>query len=242
MLSVNNVKKSFGGVEAIQGSDFSIETGEITALIGPNGAGKTTLFNIIGGFIDPDFGRIFFKDQNITNLKPHQIANLGISRTFQNVRLFEYLTIEEHLEMIKDNKDMGLFANTFGFVASGEQDVNKILDEFSIERVPQTMVSELSYGQRKLLDLAMSFHKDHEMLMLDEPVAGVNKVIQEKIENWLLDLKQEDETVLLIDHDMDFIRKLSDQVIVLDAGEVLVEGEPQEVLNDDRVLEAYLGE
>ncbi|PSO44733.1 MAG: hypothetical protein BRC22_02125 [Parcubacteria group bacterium QH_9_35_7] len=160
MLSVNNVKKSFGGVEAIQGSDFSIETGEITALIGPNGAGKTTLFNIIGGFIDPDFGRIFFKDQNITNLKPHQIANLGISRTFQNVRLFEYLTIEEHLEMIKDNKDMGLFANTFGFVAGQEQDANKILDEFGIERNPQTIVSELSYGQRKLLDLAMSFHKD----------------------------------------------------------------------------------
>lgn len=242
MLTVNNVEKSFGGIKAVQGSNFEIEEEKITALIGPNGAGKTTLFNIIGGYLKPDQGSVKLKGKELIGLKSSQIANMGVSRTFQQVRLFKYLSILDHLRMVEDNEDTKFWKNAFTSYNIDRDKHEQTLEKFGIECGLDTLVSELSYGQRKLLDIAMALQKDHELLMLDEPVAGVNKVIQEHIENLLLDLKKENETILLIDHDMEFIRKMSDHVIVLDAGKVLVEGPPESVLNDERVLEAYLGE
>ncbi|MCB9798891.1 ABC transporter ATP-binding protein [Candidatus Nomurabacteria bacterium] len=242
MFKVENVKKRFGGVQAIKGSNFEVPENKITALIGPNGAGKTTLFNIITGFIKPDEGDVYFRGQRITGKHPFEIANMGVSRTFQQVRLFKYLTIFDHLRMADDNQDTKLFKNLFARQKVDKEAYEKVLEQYGIERGLDALASELSYGQRKLLDLAMAQRKQHKILMLDEPVAGVNAVIQERIENYLLDLKQQGETILLIDHDMKFVRRLADYVIALDAGVVLVDGEPEKVLTDKRVLEAYLGE
>ena len=242
MLEVRDIKKSFGGVQAVKGSNFSVKEKQVTALIGPNGAGKTTLFDIIGGYLRPDSGKVLFNNTDITKKSANTIANLGVSRTFQQVRLFKYLTILDHLVMVEGNSDTRLFANLFKKHDKQTGKYAGVLEEFGIERGLDALVSELSYGQRKLLDLAMALRKNHDLLMLDEPVAGVNAVVQERIENLLLTLKERGETILLIDHDMAFIRKLADHVVVLDAGSVLLEGKPEEVLKDRRVLEAYLGE
>lgn len=242
MLTIDNIKKSFGGIKALTGSNFVIQKNKITALIGPNGAGKTTLFDIICGLTKPDAGQIIFNNQNITRLAPYKIANLGISRTFQQVRLFKNLTIQDHLVMSKNNDDMKFFKNFFNFKKTNRTNYQGLLEEFGIKKDPETLVCDLSYGQRKLLQIAMALHKPHQLLMLDEPVAGVNSIIQNEIENLLLTLKAKGETILLIDHDMNFVKKLSDWVIALDAGQVIVEGTPSQVLNDERVLEAYLGE
>lgn len=242
MFKVENIKKRFGGVQAIKGSNFEVPENKITALIGPNGAGKTTLFNIITGFIKPDEGDVYFRGQKITGKQPYEIANLGVSRTFQQVRLFKYLTILDHLRMADDNEDTKIVKNLFKKQNIDESAYQDILEEYRIERGLDALVSELSYGQRKLLDLAMAQRKQHKILMLDEPVAGVNSVVQERIENYLLELKKQGETILLIDHDMKFVRRLADYVIALDAGVVLVDGPPEKVLTDKRVLEAYLGE
>lgn len=242
MIQVKDIKKRFGGVEAIKGSHFVIPEKSITALIGPNGAGKTTLFDIITGFITPDQGNIFFEGHDITKKHPFEIANMGVSRTFQQVRLFKYLTLLEHLRMVEDNEDIKIIRNLWKREKVDRRQYEDILEKFGIERDLDALASELSYGQRKLLDLAMAVRKPHKILLLDEPVAGVNAVVQERIEDLLLKMKEEGETILLIDHDMRFVRKLADYVIALDAGVVLVEGTPEKVLADKRVLEAYLGE
>ncbi|MBT3419498.1 MAG: ABC transporter ATP-binding protein [Candidatus Magasanikbacteria bacterium] len=242
LLEVKNIKKSFGGVKAIKGSTFNIEEKRITALIGPNGAGKTTLFNIITGLLKADEGEIQFRGETITQLKPHDIANFGISRTFQQVRLFRYLSVYDHLRMVENNEDTKIIKNIFKKDKRKVDIYEKILKDIGIDRGIDTLVSELSYGQRKLLNIAMALRKPHHLLMLDEPVAGVNTVVQEKIEELLQSLKEKGETILLIDHDMGFVRTLADHVIVLDAGVVITQGKPEEVLNDPKVLEAYLGE
>ena len=242
MLRVKNITKSFGGVRAIQGSSFEVEKNKITALIGPNGAGKTTLFNIISGLLRPDTGSIHLEGVDITSKQPHEIANLGVSRTFQQVRLFKYLSIQDHLAMVRDNSDMNPLRQMFDSQKTDVVAYRQILEEYGIDHELEAQVSELSYGQRKLLDIALALRKQHSLVLLDEPVAGVNAVVQERIEGMLFDLKRKSETMLLIDHDMAFIRKLADHVIVLDAGVVLTEGAPEQVLSDPRVLEAYLGE
>ena len=242
MLEVQGIKKSFGGIEALKGSTFSVPAGRITALIGPNGAGKTTLFDIISGFIKPGSGSIFFENKDITFLETHSRARLGISRTFQQVHLFPYLSILDHLRMVEDHEDTKLFKNIF--LRKKKEDRKKyeqILCDFGIDADLKTEVRALSYGQRKLLQIVMALSMKHRLILLDEPVAGVNNIIQNRIENILLNLKKAGETILLIEHDIEFIRNLADYVIVLDAGVVLTQGEPKAVLNDKRVLEAYLG-
>lgn len=241
MLDIKNLTKSFGGVQAVRGSTFRIEEKKITALIGPNGAGKTTIFDMVSGLLKSDSGEIVFNRTVLNRLPAYARANLGVSRTFQQVRLFTYLTILDHLRMIEDNTDMQWWCEIFRSQRADRTKYQAMLDEFGIKRDLDTPVSDLSYGQRKLLDLAMALKRPHKLLMLDEPVAGVNSVIQEQIEQLLLRLKKAGETVFLIDHDMEFVRHLADHVIVLDAGVVLTEGAPEVVLRDPRVLEAYLG-
>jgi len=241
MLKIINLKKSFGGVQAVKNANFKIPAQKITALIGPNGAGKTTIFDMISGFSRPDSGKIIYQEKNLTKLEPYKIANLGIGRTFQQVRLFKNLTIKDHLIMTKNNEDTKILKNIFKR-QKNDGAHQKTLDKFGIKKTLGTLVSDLSYGQRKLLQIALALEKPHQLLLLDEPVAGVNSVIQNEIENILLNLKKQGETMLLIDHDMNFVRKLADWVIALDAGQVIVEGTPQQVLSDQRILEAYLGQ
>lgn len=242
MLEVKNVHKSFGGVKALDGCSFRIEENQITALIGPNGAGKTTLFDIISGLLSSDSGQIFLAGKEITNLRPDEIANAGVSRTFQQVRLFKNLTILDHLLMAQDNQDVKLLANLINGNHIDKEKYKAYISSFGIEKKLETKVSDLSYGQRKLLNMAIAFLKMHKILLLDEPVAGVNKVLQKQIEKILLKFKEEKKTILIIEHDMEFVKKLADWVIVLDQGKVLAEGKPNEVLKLPKVLEAYLGE
>ncbi|MFB6181408.1 MAG: ABC transporter ATP-binding protein [Candidatus Magasanikbacteria bacterium] len=242
MLTLNEVTKKFGGVTAADEVSFEVQPNKTTALIGPNGAGKTTVFNIIAGLIKPDKGTILFEDDNILDKSADERVNMGISRTFQKVRVFEYLTILDHFQMTEDHEDMKMFKNIFISSHPDREKYNQTLDQFGIDEDLDTKVKDLSYGQRKLLEMAIAVQMDHKLLMLDEPVAGVNKVIQERIEELLLEFKQDGETMLVIDHDMNFVRKLADYIVVLDSGELLVEGEPEEVLNHPKVLEAYLGE
>lgn len=228
MLQVNNLTKHFGGVKALNNCTFEIKPVQITALVGPNGAGKTTLFDIISGLVPADRGEITFENQLILKLPPHAVTQLGISRTWQQVRLFKYLTIKDHLILASPEAD--------------ETELLAYMKHFGIDRPLNTIVSELSYGQRKLLQLAMVTFQPHKIMLLDEPVAGVSQVIQEKIEQMLLHLKAKGETIVVIEHDMEFVKKLAEHVIVLDAGRVLTQGRPDVVLQDKRVLEAYLGE
>ena len=263
MLQITDVTKRFGGVVALNDCSFTVEAGKITALVGPNGAGKTTLLDVISGLVKPDRGSINLQltaeNLELTTLRPHQIAAVGITRTWQQVRLFKYLSIQDHLQLAADNEDTKLLRN---LVLSSKRISSKqknlqlrtynlqletknlqvYIEHYGIGRPINTLVSDLSYGQRKLLQLAMAVLQPHKILLLDEPVAGVNKVIQQKVEQMLLHLKGMGETIVVIEHDMEFIKKLADEVVVMDAGKVLVEGRPEVVLQDKRVLAAYLGE
>lgn len=241
MLELSGITKRFGGVVALKEVGFKISAGEVTAIVGPNGAGKTTLFDIINGLMRPDSGEIKLNKITITRKQPHEIARMGVSRTFQQVRLFKFLSIADHLIMAESGDDEKLIHN---FISHSKIDLEKYKETcstFGIIKDPLTLVSDLSYGQRKLLNIAMAFNQPHKLLMLDEPVAGVNAVVQERIENLLLRMKEKKETILLIDHDMEFVRRMADRVVFLDAGHVLCDGFPSEVLSNQAVAEAYLG-
>ncbi len=254
MLGVKNITKKFGGVTALNRCTLEIGEKQITALVGPNGAGKTTLFDVISGLVEADSGAIQFDNQNLLGLSPQKVTQLGISRTWQQVRLFKNLSIEDHLKMAADDEDTKLLRNmlvsskhlstirTSTSLELGTKTLSTYVEHFGIDRPPSTVVSELSYGQRKLLQLAMIALQPHKIMLLDEPVAGVNKVIQEKIEKMLLHLKAMGETIVVIEHDMEFVKKLADHVIVMHEGKVLIEGRPDVALQDQRVLQAYLGE
>lgn len=243
ILEVKGVSKSFGGVHAVHNCSFAVEEGKITALIGPNGAGKTTVFNIVNGFLAPDEGQIIFQDLNITSLPAWKRSRLGMSRTFQLSRLFKNLTIEENLMLAARYED-DLFWRMFFEKPNPEKYTHLIketLEFVGLDKNPKTPVTDLSYGQQKLFDIARALINPHTILLFDEPVAGINPVLREKLKEIFRKLKVKGESILLIEHDMDFVRSVADWVIVLDQGSVLSEGEPHKVLQEKVVLEAYLG-
>jgi ABC-type branched-subunit amino acid transport system ATPase component len=249
MLKIKNLKKYFGGIRAVDDCSFEVEEGKITALIGPNGSGKTTVFNLVSGILRPDSGKILFKPEkewiDITHKSIEFISNLGISRLFQQIQLFNNLTVKENLLLAFDNNDTKFFKNLFGFnkiTKEKEEKIKEILKFVNMERFENSLAKNLSYGQRKLIELSRAILKPHKFLMLDEPVAGVNPLLREKITEILLLLKEKGETILLIEHDMNFTLKISDWVIVMEKGNVIAEGTPKEIKNNPKVLEAYLGE
>jgi len=243
MLIIKNISKHFGGVKAVSNCSFEIPARQITALIGPNGAGKTTLFNIINGFVENDGGKIIFEGRDISKSPTWERSRFGISRTFQLSRLFANLTVRANLELsIRQDDDQ--FWKMF-FLGRAENEFNERIAEMlrfvGLEKDPSVKVTELSYGQQKLFDLARALLNPHTILLLDEPVAGVNPVVRERLKEILLDLKKKGETVLLIEHDIDFVRGVADSIVVMDQGAVLAQGDPDVVLKDAKVLEAYLG-
>jgi len=245
MLTCLQLKKYFGGVKAVDNCSFEVKENTITALIGPNGSGKTTIFNLISGILKADSGKIIFNGIDITNKPPDYISNLGISRLFQQSRLFENLTVAENLLIAFDNEDTKFWKNLLGLNKITEEKKNKIketLEKFGLERFENKLARDLSYGQKRLVELARAILNPHKLLMLDEPVAGINPMLREKIAEILRDLKEKGETVLLIEHDMSFTLNISDWVIVMDNGKVIAEGKPEEIKNNPKVLEAYLGE
>lgn len=245
MLKVKNLKKYFGGVRAVDNCNFEVQENAITTLIGPNGSGKTTVFNLISGIVKADAGKIIFDGKEITNLSPEAVSNLGISRLFQQSRLFKNLTIRENLLLAFDNEDTKFWQNLFGknkITKEKEAKINEMLRLVEMERFTNKLAGELSYGQKRLVEIVRALLKPHKLLMLDEPVAGVNPKLRQKISEILLSFKQKGTTILLIEHDMNFALNLADQVIVMDAGRVIAKGKPAEIKNNPKVLEAYLGE
>lgn len=220
---------------------FDIMNGRITAIIGPNGSGKSTMFNIISQIVDEDKGKIWFNKQEISDLKDYEVARTGISRTFQDVRLFRNLTIKDHLEIALSQRDEGLINNIFAKRYSNLKRTKEILQLVDLDKPLDTYATDLSYGQRKLLDLAIAIAKPHSVLLLDEPVAGVNPRLRDEIKKILRKLNKRGETILLIEHDMNFVMDLADQIFVLDAGKVIAQGTPGKIQNNKKVLDAYLG-
>lgn len=226
MLSLTNVSKSFGGVKAVDRCSFEVKENTITSLIGPNGAGKTTVFNIVSGLTKPDAGKIKLLGKNITNMQAYKIAQAGISRTFQITKVFRNMAIKDNLLIAKK---------------TSEEEMRQMLESVYLHKPLDTTASELSYGQQRLLEIARALLMPHSLLMLDEPTAGVNPKIRQELKSVLRNLRKEGRTILLIEHDMDFVMDISDTVIVLNEGKVLKIGKPKEIVKDKRVLEAYLG-
>jgi len=246
MLKIQNLKKYFGGVKAVNDCDFEVEEKTITALIGPNGSGKTTVFNLIFSILKADAGRIIFDNRNITNLSPEIISNLGMSRLFQQSRLFNNLTIKENLLLALNNEDTKFWSALVKTSADKknkfEEKIKEMLEMVDLEGFKNKLARDLSYGQKRLIELIRTILNPHKLLILDEPVAGVNPKLRRVIEKILLELKQQGETILLIEHDMDFAFNIADRVVVMDEGKVIAQGKPEDIKNNPRVLEAYLGE
>ena len=240
-MKINNISKNFGGIKALEACSMEISSKKITSIIGPNGSGKTTLFNIISRLIKPDEGEIMFNEKNIISMEDFEVAKFGISRTFQEVRLFKNLNIQDHLEIALAENSEYLFKSLAKKEKNKDDKIQEILDLVGLDKSVDSYVSDLSYGQRKLLDLAVSLAKPHSILLLDEPVAGVNPILRNKIKDILRALRKKGETIILIEHDMNFVMDLANYIYVLDYGKVIAHGLPKNIQRNKKVLEAYLG-
>ena len=247
VLEVANLHKSFGGIKAVDGCDFSVERGKIVALIGPNGAGKTTVFNLITNFLNPDNGKIILEGEDITNLQPYKIAQSGISRTFQLIRLFPKMTVMENMLVAMKHKHEGLFdaliqsKKTKEFEKNNEKKAMELLEFVNLHAKANELAGNLSYGQQKLLEIARALAQEPEIIMLDEPASGVNPTMLKKIGGLLLKLKRQGKTILFIEHDMEFVMNIADKVVVMDYGDEIAVGTPKEIQNNKIVIDAYLG-
>ncbi len=231
LLTVDNLSKRFGSLQAVSDMALSIDTGRITGLIGPNGAGKTTLFNLITGVLGPDSGKIVFNGKDITHKKPYQIARMGIGRSWQLIRIFSKMTALENL-MIAANLKQG---NALEYAM-------ELLDLFGLTGEKGNYAGELSVGQQKMLSIARILMLDAELMLLDELAAGVNPPEQDKMMEVIHKLcDQEGKTFFIIEHDMDVIMGHCDRVICMNFGEKIAEGSSSEVQNNEKVIEAYFG-
>ena len=249
-LQVESLTKRFGGLTAVDGASFEVEQGSLTGLIGPNGAGKSTTFNCITGVLEPTAGTVRFNGEDITGLAPHRVADRGLARTFQIARELGEMTVLENL-MLAPMHQRGeslwrsVLPFTRGSVVEQEEavleEVWETLDFFDIDHLADEYAGNLSGGQRKLLELARVLFTDPDVLLLDEPFAGVNPSLEERLLEHLHDLREQGYTFLIVEHDMDLIMNNCERVIVMHQGSVLTEGTPEDVKADERVLEAYLG-
>jgi branched-chain amino acid transport system ATP-binding protein len=249
LLETRDVVKTFGGLHAVNRCSVQVREGTITGLIGPNGAGKTTLFNVITGFYKPDRGAILFKGERIDGLPPHRIFMKGIYRTFQIPRELRSMTVLENLMLVPPaQQGENLFATWFMPWRVRQQEKTlkeKALDVLrfvNLYPLRDEYAANLSAGQKKLLELARAMMADPQLLLLDEPGAGVNPTLMKELVSYLIRLVEErGVTIFLIEHDMDLVMNICNPVIVMSNGEKLAEGSPEEIKRDERVLEAYLG-
>ena len=249
MLSINNLYKSFGGIQAINNVSLNIEKSTVTALIGPNGAGKTTLFNIINGSIKPDSGSIKLDDIDITSCEPHQLFNLGILRTFQIAHEFASLTVRDNLMMVPPNQTGESIINTWfrqNKIKQEEQKIlektNDVLDFLQLKHIANEYAGNLSGGQKKLLELGRTMMVKPKIVLLDEVGAGVNRTLLNTIGDAILRLNKElNYPFCMIEHDIDFISRLCDPVIVMAEGSILMTDEISKIRKNEEVIEVYLG-
>jgi branched-chain amino acid transport system ATP-binding protein len=248
VLKVQDLIKSFGALVATDHATFEVERGTITGLIGPNGAGKSTLFKLISGFYESDDGYVEVNGTEVTNMEPYEIADHGLIRTFQTPRKLEGMTVREAMLVGPREQPGESFIKLFTdpkLVRNQEQqnleDAQQILEDFEIDHLATQPATKISGGQMKLVELARAMLAEPEILLLDEPAAGVNPTLQKKLAEQIQRLNEQGTTFFIIEHDMEFVMSLADPVIVLDRGRVLMEGSPEEVQNDERVIDAYLG-
>lgn len=250
ILEVCNVTKKFGGVTAINDTSFHVKEKEIYGLIGPNGAGKTTMFNIITGNYDPTEGQIKFHGQRIDGIKPHKIVHRGIARTFQNIRLFTSMTVLDNILIGFDYQAEYSYLEAIFRLPrffKEEKRVKKrafeIMGALGIADFADEMATSLSYGQQRKVEIARALAASPQLLLLDEPAAGMNPQETDELAELFFKIRDEfDVTILLIEHDMKFVNKLCDRVMVLDYGKTIFEGDIKEAIKDKEVIKAYLGD
>jgi len=250
LLDVEGVSLAFGGTAALSEVSFDVRRGEIRAIIGPNGAGKTSMLNCISGFYRPDKGKIRFKDVDVTRVPPHQIVLLGVARTFQNIALYTGLSTLDnimaarHIHMKQNMLDSALY---WGRAQREEirhrEVVEEIIDFLEIAHIRKAVVGALPYGLRKRVELGRALALEPEVLLLDEPMAGMNVEEKEDMARFVLDIhERQGTTIVLIEHDMGLVMDISDRVVVLDFGVNIGDGSPEQIKNDEKVIQAYLGQ
>ncbi|MDW7660584.1 MAG: ABC transporter ATP-binding protein [Bacillota bacterium] len=248
ILEAKSVTRTFGGLKAIDNVDIKVEEGSIRGLIGPNGAGKTTLFNIITGIYKPTAGKILFENKEISNIKPHKIASMGISRTFQNLQLFNDMTVIDNIAIAQNmnypirvwdslfrNKNFKKIENSI------YQKSNEILEFIGLQDRKNDYPGNLSYGGQRLLEIGRALATEPRIILLDEPAAGMNTLEIDELMKMIIKVRELGITIVLIEHNMKFAMMLSDYITVLDSGKIIAEGIPKEIQSNIEVIKAYLG-
>ncbi|MBW1634708.1 MAG: ABC transporter ATP-binding protein [Deltaproteobacteria bacterium] len=249
-LNVSDVTLSFGGLKALSNVNMEIEPGLITSIIGPNGAGKTSMLNCISGFYHPTQGEIYYKDKKLTHSSPHQVSSMGIARAFQNLELFSGLSVLDNLLLARHQNLNYSFLHAvffFGKASRVEAEnrgyVESIIDFMELEPYRNSLVGNLSYGVQKKVEVARALTLAPDILLLDEPMAGMNQEEKEDIVRFILDIQKERYiTVVLVEHDLGVVMDISDRIYVLDFGQLIGSGTPEEVASNPKVIEAYIGE
>jgi branched-chain amino acid transport system ATP-binding protein len=243
ILEVRNISKSFGAIEAVRGVSFDVFPGEILGVIGPNGCGKTTLFNSILGQIKPDKGTVILRGKDVTGWSPMKLAKGGLGRTFQLLQVFDSMTVSDNLLTATQAHIGTVLSCLFMRPDMGVRDqVNRVMGQFRLGHLANEEARNLSYGQQKLLDIAMGLMSGPEIVFLDEPAGGVNLTMLSDVKNRLLELNDQGVTFAVIEHNMEFIFEIAHRILVMAEGQVLMIGTADEVRKDPKVIEAYLGQ
>jgi ABC-type branched-subunit amino acid transport system ATPase component len=248
ILQIEALTKRFLGITAVDRVSIEIPRGELVCLIGPNGSGKTTLFNCVTGFLPHEEGKIFYKGLEITNLPAYRISLVGLTRTFQTVRIFPKLTVLENLLLaVQQHQEESFWKRLFRtpsvrqFEIQGRRKAEELLEFVSLTRLRDEPAENLSYGQRKLLSFIFALMPDPELLLLDEPAAAVNPTMVNRMKEYIRTLNGQGRTILLIEHNMEVVMDLAHRIIVLDYGQKIAEGTPAEIKQNEQVIEAYFG-
>ncbi len=247
-LEVTNLKKSFGGIKAVDVESLNLNRNELTSIIGPNGAGKTTFFDLISGFQDSDDGKVYLNNKNITKSQPYAIARLGMIRTFQLTKVFDRMTVLENMMFSASTVNNDSFLKSLAKLPSQKTTEKKIRDksfeimkELNIDHMANSYAREMSGGQKKLLELGRSIINNPSVLLLDEPLAGVNPKLAEEILQIIVNLAEKGISILMVEHNIEAVMKVSERVIVLAEGKVIADSTPENIRTDEKVIEAYLG-